>query len=168
MSRPETSITKGKSTCQLQPSYSVVDLPSSLSRYLYRANGRGGFGSQTVGSPEMWVWPQLVFEGPPPSPIVIGGPFPQAKPLPSPPSPSLFPPPPLALFARLRGGGGLAQADGGGGPPSGTWGQTHIWVLETAAAPPAPPPATPQNLRKGFWVTSGNLSPKMAASIYTL
>ena len=46
---------------------------------------------------------------PPPSPIVIGGPFPQAKPLPSPPSPSLFPPPPLALFAssgrgRPRGG----------------------------------------------------------------
>ena len=49
----------------------------------------------------------------PPSPIAIGGPFPQAKPLPSPPSPSLFPPPPLALFARLREG--AAQAGGGGG-----------------------------------------------------
>ena len=85
----------------------------------------------------MWVWPQLVFGGSPPSPIIIGGPFPQAKPLPSLPSPSLFPPPPLALFARLRegaaqagGGGGRgprAQGGGGGGPPSGTWGQTHIW-----------------------------------------
>ena len=61
----------------------------------------------------MWVWPQLVFGGSPASPIVIGGPIPQAKPLPSPPSPSLSPPPTLALFARLREG--AAQAGGGGG-----------------------------------------------------
>ena len=60
----------------------------------------------------MWVWPQLVFGGSRPiPPIAIGGPFPQANPLPSPPSPSLFPPPPLALFARLREG--AAQAGGG-------------------------------------------------------
>ena len=70
----------------------------------------------------------------PPSPIVIGGPFPQAKPLPSPPSPSLFPPHPPWLFLqgsgsgrpRLVGGGGV-PGRGGGGAPSGTWGQTHIW-----------------------------------------
>ena len=74
----------------------------------------------------MWVWPQLVFGGPPPSPIVIGGPFPQAKPLPSPPSPSVFPPPLLALFARLREGrprlvggrGPSAQGGGGRGGPT--------------------------------------------------
>ena len=73
------------------------------------------FQGVMVGSPQMWVWPQLVFGGSPPSPIVIGGPFHQAKPLPSPPSPSLFPPPPLALFARLREG--AAQAGGGGRGP---------------------------------------------------
>ena len=83
----------------------------------------------------MWVWPQVVFGGSPPSPIAIGGPFPQAKDLPSPPSPSLFPPAPLALFAMLRdgaaqsgvGGRGPRVQGGGegrGGPSSGTWGQT--------------------------------------------
>ena len=63
-----------------------------------------------LGSPQVWVWPQA---GVPPSPIVIGGPFPQAKPFPSPPSHSLFPPPPLALFARLWEG--EVQAGGGEG-----------------------------------------------------
>ena len=52
----------------------------------------------------MGLAPTGVWRALPPSPIVIGGPFPQAKPLPSPSSPSLFPPPPLALFARLREG----------------------------------------------------------------
>ena len=61
----------------------------------------------------MWVWPQLVFGGPPPSPIVIGGPFPQAKPLPSPPSPSLFPPHPLGSFCKAPGGGGPGRWGGG-------------------------------------------------------
>ena len=56
----------------------------------------------------MWVWPQLVFGGSPPSPIVIGGPFPQAKPLPSPPSPSLFPHPPW-LFLQGSGRGWRPQ-----------------------------------------------------------
>ena len=74
----------------------------------------------------MWVWPQLVFGGFPPSPVAIGGPFPQAKALPSPPSPSL-PPPPLALFAMLQDGaaqsgvgGGVLGCKGGGGegPPA--------------------------------------------------
>ena len=84
-----------------------------------------------VGSPQMWVWPQLVFAGSPPSPIVIGGRFPQAKPLPSPPSPSLFPPHPPSLFLqgsgrgrlRLVGGRGprTQRGGGGGGPSSGTW-----------------------------------------------
>ena len=54
-----------------------------------------------------------VWRVPPPSPIAIGGPFPQANPLPSPPSPSLFPPPLLALFARLRDGGGPGWWGGG-------------------------------------------------------
>ena len=88
-----------------------------------------------LGAPRCGSGPNWCLEGSPPSPILIGGPFPQAKPLPSPPSPSLFPPPPLALFARLREGAAQAgggrgprvQGDGGGGPPSGTWGQTHIW-----------------------------------------
>ena len=91
---------------------------------------------QRIGSPQMWVWPQLVFGGSPPSRIAIGGPFPQAKALPSPPSPSLFPPPPLALFAMLWDGAAQSGVGGGvlgcrgewrGGPSSGTWGQTHIW-----------------------------------------
>ena len=78
-----------------------------------------------------------VWRLPPPSPIAIGGPFSQGKALPSPPAPSLFPPPLLALFAMLRdgaaqsgvGGGVLGCGGGGwrGGPSSGTWGQTHIW-----------------------------------------
>ena len=51
------------------------------------------------GSPQMWVWPELVFGGSPPSPIVIGGPFPQAKPLPS-------PRPPRGSFCEAPGGGG--------------------------------------------------------------
>ena len=90
----------------------------------------------------MWVWPQLVFGGSPPSRIVIGGPFPQAKPLPSPPSPSLFPPIPLGSFCRAPGGGGTGWWGGGvlgrkglegGGPPGGTWGQTHIWGYSNSA-----------------------------------
>ena len=78
----------------------------------------------------------------PPYPIVTGGPFPQAKPLPSPPSPSLFHPTPLGSFCKAPGrggpgwwGGGVLGrkgVEGGGGPPSGTcWGQTHIWGYST-------------------------------------
>ena len=48
-----------------------------------------------LGAPRCGSGPNWSLEGPPPSPTVIGGPFPQAKPLPSPPSPSLFPPPPF-------------------------------------------------------------------------
>ena len=89
-----------------------------------------------LGAPRCGSGPNWCLEGPPPSPIAIGGPFPQAKALPSPPSPSLFPPPPLALFAMPDGaaqsgvgGGVLGCRVGGwrGGPSSGTWGQTHIW-----------------------------------------
>ena len=57
------------------------------------------------GSPQMWVWPQLVFGGYPPSPIAIGGPFPQAK---APPSPRPLPPSsphPLWLFLQCSGTG---------------------------------------------------------------
>ena len=77
-----------------------------------------------IGSPQMWVWPQLVFGGSRPSPIVIGGPFPQAKPLPSLPSPSSSPTPPWLFLqgsgrgrSRLVGGGGVLErraVEGGG------------------------------------------------------
>ena len=66
----------------------------------------------------MWVWPQLVFGGsPPPSPLAIGGPFPQAKALPSPPSSSLFPERGGPVWCGGRGPrvqGGVA----GEGPPA--------------------------------------------------
>ena len=88
----------------------------------------------------MWVWPQLVFGGSPPSPNAIGGPFAQANPLHSPLSPSLFPPPPLALFARLRegeaqwwGGAVLGRrgVEGGGGPSKRHLGlDPHLGALE--------------------------------------
>ena len=42
-----------------------------------------------LGAPRCGSGPNWCLEGPPPSPIVISGPLPQAKPLPSPPSPSL-------------------------------------------------------------------------------
>ena len=86
----------------------------------------------------MWVWPKLVFGRSPPSPLVIGGPFPQAKPLPSPPSPSLFPTP-LALFARLQEGrprlvggrGPRAQGGEGGGASKRHLGpDPHLGVLD--------------------------------------
>ena len=85
----------------------------------------------------MWVCPQLVFGGSPPSPIAIGGQFPQAKALPPPPSPSHFPPHPpwfvLQWFGSPAGGGPVwrggrgPRGGGGGGPSSGTGSQTHIW-----------------------------------------
>ena len=86
--------------------------------------GRGGVPQQlsqvnlphpstNLGAPRCGSGPNWCLEGPPPSPIAIGGPFPQAKALPSPPSPSLFPPPPLALFAMLRDG--AAQSGVGAG-----------------------------------------------------
>ena len=55
--------------------------------------------------PDVGPAPTGVWRVPPPCPIAIGGPFPQAKALPSPPSPSPLPPTPLALFAMLRGSG---------------------------------------------------------------
>ena len=61
---------------------------------------------QIFGSPQMWFWPQLVFWRVPPIPHCDWRTLPQAKPLPSPPSPSLFPPPPLGSFCKAPGGGG--------------------------------------------------------------
>ena len=81
--------------------------------------------------PDVGLAPTGVCRVSPPSPIAIGGPFPQANPLPSPPSPSLFPPTPLGSFCKAPGGGGpgwwggrgpRAKRGRGGGPPSGTWG----------------------------------------------
>ena len=66
-------------------------------------------------SPQMWVWPQLVFGGSPPSPHC------NWRTLPSSQSPSLpalslpLPPTPLALFAMLR--------ESGTGRPSLVWGE---------------------------------------------
>ena len=76
----------------------------------------------------MGLAPTGVWRVPPPSPIAIGGPFPQAKALPSPPSPSLFPPPPLGSFCNALGvrdraaqsgvGGGVLGGVEGEGPPA--------------------------------------------------
>ena len=59
--------------------------------------------------PQMWVWPQLVFGGSPPYPIVIGGPFPPRQ------TPSL---PTLSFQGAaqaVRGGRGPRAQGGGGG-----------------------------------------------------
>ena len=85
----------------------------------------------------MWVWPPTAVWRAPPTPKATGGPFPPARALP--PPPSLSSPTPLALFAMLRDGRpGLAWGRRltevvGEGPPSGTWGQTHIcWHSKNA------------------------------------
>ena len=71
--------------------------------------------SPEVESPQMWVRPQLVFAGSSPSPIAIGGPFPQAK-SPSLPALSLpLPPTPLDSFCDAPGRGGPVWC-GGRGP----------------------------------------------------
>ena len=102
----------------------------------------------SIESPQMWVWPQLPFGGSPHPAMAIGGPFPQAPAFPSPPSASLFPPPPWLFFRycgrrrpRLVWGEGFKGARGveGEGPPSGTWGQTHIWGYSTQGIPDIPP-----------------------------
>ena len=98
--------------------------------YIYRFSSqyrhwiRIGLPLSVFGSPQMWVWPQQAFGGPPPSRRTL----PSSQTHSLPPSPSLFPPPPLALCASLRRGrprlvGGRcprAQGGGGGGAPSGT------------------------------------------------
>ena len=94
------------------------------------------------GSPQMWVWPELVFGGSPPH-----IPHCNWRTLPSSQTPSLpalsfpLPPTPLALFARLWEGG-AAQAGGGegskGGREWGGWGASkrhlgpdpHLGVLD--------------------------------------
>ena len=82
-------------------------IPAFLSRMRHHLR------NNRIGSPSMWVWPELVFGGSPLSPIAIGGPFAQANPLPSPPSPSLFPPTPLGSFCKVPGGGGPSWWGGG-------------------------------------------------------
>ena len=99
-----------------------------------------------VGSPQMWVWPQLVFGGSPPYPIVIGGPFPQAKPFPPRPLlPSSPHPPWLFLQGSGRGrprlvgrGGPRAQGGGGGGVASKRHlgPNPHLGVLDLVALGP--------------------------------
>ena len=64
--------------------------------------------------PDVGLAPTGVWRAPPPSPVAIGGPFPQAKALPSPPSPSL-PPTPLGSFCKAPGRGGPVWS-GGRGP----------------------------------------------------
>ena len=61
----------------------------------------------------MGLAPTSVWRVPPHPPLQLEDPSLKPTPLPSPPFPSLFPPPLLALFARLREG--AAQAGGGGG-----------------------------------------------------
>ena len=88
-----------------------------------------------IGSPQMWVWPQLVFGGVPPIPDCNWRTLPSSQPFPPRPLLPSFPHP-IGSFCRALGGGGpgwwggrgpRAQGGGGGGPPSSTSGQTHIW-----------------------------------------
>ena len=73
--------------------------------------------------------PNCPLEGTPHPPHCNWRTVPSATALPSPPSTSLFPPPPF--FAMLREGAvqaGVGGGQGGGeGQPSGTWGLTHIY-----------------------------------------
>ena len=95
----------------------------------------------SLGAPQMWVWPQLLFGGSPPIPIAIGGPFPQAKALPSPPSPSLFPPTPLGSFCNAPGvRDGAAQSGVGGGGPRGGWRGRALQRYLGPDPPKGPPP----------------------------
>ena len=86
-----------------------------------------------VESPQLWVWAQLPFGGPS---DWRRDPFPPATAPPSPPSLPL--PPPRWPFLQCSVRGVAAWPGGGGtrgveleGPPSGTWGQTHIWGHST-------------------------------------
>ena len=108
----------------------------------------------------------------PPYPIVAGGPFTSLKPepLPSPPSPSLFPPTPLGSFCKAPASGRgrprrgpRAQGGGGGGAPSGTWGQIHIWghsnvkvtlLRQKLLLPPKGPRRTKDTTRSKFTTRS--------------
>ena len=97
--------------CPHLPCVVVFEIDSSglLEFFRYAPNPQ-----ETLSSPQMWVWPQLSFFKGSPHP-------PQTKALPSPPSPLLFPPPPLALFAMLRDGAAQAGVGGGvlgEGPPA--------------------------------------------------
>ena len=81
-----------------------------------------GFGGSVVGSPQIWVWPQLVFGRSPPIPHCNWRTLPSSQPLPSPPSPSLLP---LGSFSKAPGGGNSGwwgargpRAEGGGGGAS--------------------------------------------------
>ena len=88
-------------------------------------------GSHILESPQMWVWPQLVFGGSPPHPpLQLEGPSLKPKPFPPRPLPPSSPPPLLALFAVVRdgaaqpgvGGRGLRVQGGQGGEgPSSTF-----------------------------------------------
>ena len=105
-----------------------------------------------IGSPQMWVWPQLVFGGSPP-------PIPHCnwRTLPSSQTPSLpalsfpLPPTPLGSFCKAPGGGGPSwrggrgpRAQGGGGqaalgarPTSGGTRCYEFWDLGTGKGKPA-------------------------------
>ena len=61
----------------------------------------------TSRAPRCGSGPSCSLEGPPHPSIVVGRPFPQATA--SPTSPSLFPPPPLGLFAMLQEGAAQAK-----------------------------------------------------------
>ena len=94
-------------------------------------------------SPQMWVRPQVPFEGCPTPPHCNRRTFPSGPPRPLPPSS----PHPLVSFCNALGGGGQGWCGGGvlgrrgvegEGPPSCTWGQT---------LPPNTPSDTPSFLR---------------------
>ena len=135
--RKNPRIIVGENSCHFGASYfrSLITWPFFSQEFCRKAHTLGSEDPHTEGgkiaenrtltdvdaryfavnleSPQMWVWPQLPFGGSPRSPpLQLEDPS-LTTALPSPPSPSLFPPTPLALFAML--GEGAAQAGVGEG-----------------------------------------------------
>ena len=87
--------------------------------------------SSVIGSPQMWVWPQLVFgRSPPHPPLQLEDPSLKPKPFPPRPLPPSSPHPPW-LFLQCSGspgrggpvwcGGGVPRGVEGEGPPAVLW-----------------------------------------------
>ena len=88
-----------------------------------------------LGAPTCGSGPNWCLEGPPPHPPLWLE-DPSLKPNPFPLRP-LLPSSPHPPWLFLQGGGGegvLGRKGVGGGPPSGAWGQTHIWGTRTWGA----------------------------------
>ena len=94
-----------------------------------------------IGSPQMWVWPQLVFGGPPPIPDCDWRTLPSSQ---TPSLPALSSPTPLGPFCKAPGRGGpgwwggrvpRAQGGGGGGASKRHLGpDPHLGVLDKSTS----------------------------------